>query len=112
MKRKRVEDVLAFVVPAGVDPDSAATRGHMDLLAEASIAQQYTNRPRMVVEIEDIDWLVTNDPAEADAFQPAHDCAACLAGADQVRAFLREHPGRTVALANLVYTEVLPWEAP
>lgn len=107
-----IEDVFAVVVPPDVDTANLQeVIPKLIALAQASVAAQWrrvTPRP-LRVENLDADWLITNRLNEVEEFQPAHDCVACRAGNDQVAAFLRENPGRFVALANLRYTEV--WES-
>ena len=104
-------DLIALAVPDHYDPEDPEQRPALmttlDQLANATIARQYQGpkRPRAVV-IEETDWLVTRDVEEAKAFQPAHDCPTCLAGHDQVTAFLKEHPRTWMALGNLTYREV------
>ena len=106
---EQIQDVFAMVVPETFDPaqpeDRARLVAKLGPLAESYVARQYQKAPRALL-FEKIDWLITQDPADVEKFQPAHDCAACRAGNDQSLAFLRENPGRWVALGNLTYTEV------
>ena len=53
------------------------------------------------IRFDKVDWLVTKEMVEVAAFQPAHDCAACRAGNDQIEAFLPDNPERWIAMANL-----------
>lgn len=106
-----VQDVIALGVPSGMNPEEPANRdrvvAYLTRVAQVSIVRQYKVRPTALL-LDEIDWLITNDADEATQFQPAHDCAACIAGTDQAVAFLREHPDGYLALANLSYTEVWP----
>lgn len=73
----------------------------------AYVFEQFDNLPereRSRIRFQRIDTLITADIAEAEAFQPAHDCEACLAGTERTRQFLRDHPGSHIALANIHYT--------
>lgn len=105
-------DVFAASVPPNVDPSDDAQLArllqYLDLIAKAYIHKQWDGAREKPVKITHLvsDWTVTDKPEEIEAFQPAHDCAACRAGNDQAEAYLREHPGRWVALANLHYIEV------
>lgn len=105
MQVREIQDVVAFVVPEKYG-DGPIPQEQMDELAYRLVMGQYAGRTA-IIEITKVDWLVTKDADEADAFQPAHDCAACVAGADQARSFLREHPDRRIALGNISYTEQL-----
>jgi hypothetical protein len=104
-----VADVFAAALPEGLDPDKVKRRRlierHLLPMAYASIEAQWPAGQGPRVELRRVDWLITRDPAEAERFQPAHDCPTCLAANDQMRAFLAEHPDRWVVLANLFYRE-------
>lgn len=104
-----IKDVLAAVVPEHLDASTPESRAALlpDLyqLAVDRIVAQYGGNPPTLI-IDDLDWLITDRPEDVEKFQPAHDCAACRAGNDQSLAYLREHPGRFIALGNLTYREV------
>lgn len=108
-----IQDVIALAVPVVLEPVLADPDARVDLvlqlekIAHASVKNQYLRKPK-ALSFDAIDWLITNDPDDVERFQPAHDCAACRAGNDQALAFLRENPGRYVALGNITYTEF--WE--
>lgn len=113
MKRTPIQDVFAMVVPARLDMEAPDVREEtmavLQNLAVATTWKQYADCEVMPeLEFEEIDWLITKDPADVEAFQPAHDCAACRAGNDQSLAFLRDNPGRYIAMANIGYIEVWP----
>ena len=103
---EEVQDVVCFALPEGVGPEDVST-DELELQAARSILVQYEHgkRPHYFT-VQKFEFLTTNDPAKIDEFQPAHDCAACLAGNDQARAYLREHPDRFIVLGNLAYREV------
>lgn len=108
-------DVFAASVPANVDPNDntqfTQLIGYLDIIAKAYVHKQWEGAHERPTAIKHLvsDWTVTDKPEEVEEFQPAHDCAACRAGNDQAMTYLREHPGRWVALANLHYIEV--WDS-
>lgn len=90
-------------------PETRAIIDWMDGLARSRVSAQYTIiRPAPELEFDATRWLVTADPAQVEEFQPAHDCEECRAGNIKAKAFLRNNPGRAVALGNITYTEVWP----
>jgi hypothetical protein len=103
-----INDVFALALPEGIDPEDPGLLPELYEMAVSFVWAQYDGADRPNELRIDIDWLITGDADEADAFQPAHDCPSCVAGADQMRAFLRDHPGRVAVLANLHYVEVWP----
>lgn len=107
MRTARIQDVLCLAVPLEVeDRPTCDLHSLMDGIAVRAVAEQYGDaRPASLV-FERIEWLVTGEQDDVERFQPAHDCAACRAGNDQARTFLRENPDRKIALANITYTEV------
>lgn len=109
ISRIQQDDAFCCAVPEELHPDPTnwhVIRPRLEALARHWVRRQWTDVPGPVaIEFAASDWLVTDDPADVDKFQPAHDCAACLAGNDQAKAFLAEYPGRFVAMANLHYTE-------
>lgn len=109
MKELTVEDVFACSIPDDMAPDDPVVKSYLTIQARAATWRQY-GAPAIPLDIrfEPIEWLVTNNADEADAFQPSHDCVTCQAAADQIRAFLAEHPDRWIALGNLTYIEVWP----
>lgn len=107
-----IEDVLCLGVPAGIDPTDTAVLAELPYtlgpLIRETVWSQYGDppfRPRDVL-IEPSRWLITNDLADVELFQPAHDCERCRMGNDMARLWLTEHPGRWVAMANIRYEEV------
>lgn len=104
-----VQDVYCAVVPAALrgrpEPEVIAAMNE-SLLIET--ARQYLGTIGKLMRLEDLhaDFLITDDPADVERFQPAHDCAHCRAGNDQAMAHLREHPDQPIGLANISYTEV------
>lgn len=111
IRRETVQDVMCLAVPDYVDPSNEVSRAFfvptLDILTRKLTTRQYEHHPvPPELEFEKVDWLITKDPADVEKFQPAHDCAACRAGNDQSLAFLRENPGRYIAMGNLTYTEI------
>jgi hypothetical protein len=109
-----VQDVLCLSIPEEIDQAlylddpvlHAALINQLTRMATTIIWGQWTHvRP---VRVDDFaaDWLLTNDLVDVERFQPAHNCPDCWAGNRKAEAFLRTHPGRWVAMANLVYTPV------
>ena len=106
-----VQDVMCLSIPEEIDPTlylpdpglRAAFLTKLTQLAHQTVwAQWPTEKP--AVEIEELDWMVTQAIADIEAFQPAHDCADCWMGNLKAEAFLKEHPGRWIAMANITYT--------
>lgn len=114
MTRLERTDVVVCKVPTHVDPTAREPRlqaAMVDLLERAArgwIASQWITEPDRPdgFAFSTTEWLITNNVEKLDEFQRADDCVACLAGNDQAKAFLRDHPGRWVAIANVVYTAV------
>jgi hypothetical protein len=106
MREVLIEDVFAVTLPPDMDPHDPDVRRRLTLVAKSLTWDQYLIARPEALRFWPINWLITNDADEADAFQPAHDCPTCRAGADQMRAFLRANPGRYVVLGNLRYVEV------
>lgn len=110
VKRIKQHDVFAAVVPEGVDlTDRASLLVLLDDVARSYVHKQWQGRRRPLrIEFATSQWLITSEPGDVEQFQPADGCAACLSGNDQSIAYLRDNPGRSIAMANLVYTEVWP----
>lgn len=104
MRTEPIIDYIVIVVPVEAEVDDDMF-DELTVLAQQMILRQYRHPPRALL-VEPVDWLITSDPIDVELHQPEHDCAACLAGNDQARAFLAEHPDRRLALGNLHYTEV------
>lgn len=102
--------MFAAAVPVDVDPNVGMLDVIVQLegLARRYVWGQFGADMPVDIEFAVTEWLVTDKREEVEVFQPAHDCAACRAGNDKADAFLREHPGRWIALGNLFYVEV--WE--
>jgi hypothetical protein len=77
-------------------------------IAREQIVGQYRGRLRPLLTIHPMSWHVTSSIAEVEAYQPAHDCPECRAGNVKAAAWLREHPGQSIALGNLHYSERWP----
>lgn len=110
-----VQDVLCLVVPERISDTwpNGVGPGELTALAPAMNQQAFNSvweqwppeRAPDHIEFEVIEWLVTNRREMVEQFQPAHSCEQCRAGNDQAEAFLRDNPGRYVAMANITYTE-------
>jgi hypothetical protein len=61
-----------------------------------------------MIQFDPIEWKLTRDPAEVEAFQPAHDCEQCREGNEKAKRFLEEYPDRWVLLGNIHYVEMWP----
>lgn len=109
MKRVQQDDVFCAKVPDGIDPADKGQRALLILWLEQQsrfwVAAQWGGAGPARIEYLPSEWLITCTVADVDGFQPAHGCAACLAGNDQARAFLAANPGRWLAMANLRYVE-------
>ena len=112
MRRETFSDVFVCGIPKEVDTTdpmhNVTLLAHLEKLARDWVWRQWGPGEARPIDIEFhvTDWLITDEIDKVDEFQPAHDCAACLAGNDQAKAYLREHPGRWLAMANMTYTEV------
>lgn len=107
-----IEDVFAAEVPQALDPtDLSDVIPALSGLAYGYVLAQWRDASNRPIAIRNLiaNWLITDKVQEVEEFQPAHDCAACRAGNDQLVTFLQKNPGRHVALANLHYIEV--WES-
>lgn len=110
-KRVPIQDVFAAAVPDQYDLQNGDTMKMMPFILEKQAIKQtwaqYTGYEKpAALEFNQIDWLITKEPSDVEKFQPAHDCPACRAGNDQALTFLRENPGKYIALANISYVEV------
>lgn len=109
-------DVFCAAVPDNINPADPLQYGllvtQLDRVALKYTARQWDQQHRRPLEIRNFtsEWFVTASEDDIEKFQPAHDCAACRAGNAQAAAFLRDNPGRYIALANLSYTEI--WADP
>ena len=101
-----IDDFIVLGVPDDASLEREETIDALERLAQRNILSQYKGRTPKALLLYESQWLITGDPEEALAFQPAHDCAACQAGNDQAVAYLKEFPGKRLALGNLHYTEV------
>lgn len=111
----QVEDVACLVIPEHIDctdPEVLAELPQrLELQVLASIGAQYRNQgkvPPKVVVTDELRWLITNDPEDVEAFQPAHDCEECRKGNEATKEFLLANPGRWVAMSNMTYREIFP----
>lgn len=111
LRRHECDDVFAALVPEGIVPTDgpivAPLIQWLNQVARQWVENQYVpGQAPLRIEHGEADWLITNKVYEVDEFQPAHDCEECRSGNERAKAFLRENPGRYLAMANLKYTEV------
>jgi len=107
MREHVVLDYFIAVWPEGVPVDDPLTLNSLMRQAIDLVWGQYEERP-LDIRFEAISWLFTDDPDEIERNQPAHDCADCKLGNWRAQEYLREHPDRKLALADLRYVEVWP----
>jgi hypothetical protein len=106
------EPVLDFVIvliPEGVDINDPQEEVKLENVAMEQLMLQYArkgSRPPRALLLTKLEWVFTSDPEAVAQVQPGDGCPACLAGNDQARAFLNEHPDRTLALGNITYQEI------
>jgi hypothetical protein len=110
-----VQDVICMEIPVGIDPgdfldDSPAQLALVQVLderANEAIWGQWSpdHRPLRVDGFQ-AEWLITAEIEDVVLFQPAHDCEVCRQGNVKAERFLREHPGRWIAMGNLAYTPI------
>jgi hypothetical protein len=96
-----------MAIPEGFEATEKAMQ-NLERQAWGSVFAQWGPHERVVLEERSIEWLITDDPAEVDRFQPVHDCEQCRSGNVQAREYLASNPGGTVAMANIHYVEVRP----
>lgn len=107
MREVHIDDVFAALVPEGADYTTDEVKDRLSVMVHDQVWHQWPREERPVeVQFEKIDWLVTQDPADVERFQPAHDCEACRQGNARIRTFLIENPGRWVVLGNMHYVEI------
>jgi hypothetical protein len=99
--------------PAGPDMAiiSAPVRWYASLEGKRALLAQLAGADLRVISehlaertgerLHHAEWTFTDDPELVKALGAVHDCARCQAGTDQALAFLREHPGREVAVGHL-----------
>ena len=46
-------------------------------------------------------WAITSDPGQVTTLGLRHDCPSCRAGVDQALTFLRENPGKELAVGQM-----------
>lgn len=100
-----ITDYLVLGVGPQVELEDPQFAQMLDDMAMRAIVRQYDKPPKAVMLV-DMDWILTSDWREVERFQPAHHCAACIAGNDQAVAFLKEFPDKRLALCNMQYIEV------
>ena len=108
MREHEVLDYFIAVWPEDKPLDDPVTLNHLTHTAIRFVWGQYHHQRPLDIRIEAISWLFTDDADEVERCQPAHECEQCKEGNRKAQAFLREHPGRTLALADLRYVEVWP----
>jgi hypothetical protein len=101
-----IQDYVILGMPPDVDPDSPDVREALNRLAERQVLMQYKGKPPKALVIDPIEWLITSDWRDVEAFQPAHDCEDCRSGNERAIALLKEHPTKRLALGNMTYLEM------
>jgi len=101
----RTHEIVDYIIltPRYGQREISAERLHQ-LAMEQIMGQYGGEQPR--IELQPIDWLVTQDPDEIERHQPAHDCDECKAGNQRAQNYLRMNPGAWLWLGNLFYTEI------
>jgi len=100
-----IKDYIIALWPEGKPLFDPQMMEGLNNLAARKIWEQYTGNRPIAIDIEPIEWVLTCDPQVVETTQPGDGCPTCVAGNDQAMAYLKEHPGRYVALGNLTYTE-------
>jgi hypothetical protein len=102
-----IKDFIILGINPEVDPTDPQVEASLERLMNRAVMAQYQgpSKPRALVVLR-AEWFFTSDPEEVAKIQPGDGCATCIAGNDQARAFLREHPERKLALCNVEYQEV------
>jgi len=112
-----INDVICLSLPAEIDPavyldhpDETVRTAFMRKLSDLAQGQVWNQWPGerapIRVDWERMEWLITSEIDAVQRFQPAHDCAQCRLGNTRAEAFLREFPGRWIAMGNIRYTPV------
>ena len=107
MIEHEILDYFIAVWPEDVPITDPDTLNQLMATAIKYVWAQYV-RPPADIRFEAVSWLFTDDPDEIERCQPAHECSQCRDGNLQAQEYLRENPGRTLALADLKYVEVWP----
>lgn len=110
---RMVQDVICLAIPEEINPgvflnqNNEFTAAFVTILTKMAQEQVWTQWPVTKptrVDWQVIEWMVTDKISDVQEFQPAHDCEDCRLGNVRAEAFLREHPGRWIAMGNLTYT--------
>src|SRR3982751_4389792 len=101
-----IYDFIILGVPDDASLDNPDTVAALDRLAHRNVMGQYKKRAPRAVIMEPPQWWITSDWHDVEKRQPDHDCASCRAGNDQAIAYLKEFPGKRLALGNLKYIEL------
>ena len=102
-----IQDYFIAVWPEGVPVDDPDTLNSLMATAIEYVWKQYL-RPPKDIRFEKVAWLFTDDADEVERTQPAHDCSQCRDGNRQAQEYLRDNPGRLLALGDLKYVEIWP----
>lgn len=100
-------DVVALAMPEDIDPLRDQYLEWLNAIASQSVWRQWENDSRRpdAIHVDHIDWLVTTNVEDVEEFQPAHDCPTCRAANDQIIAYLKDNPGKYIAMGNMTYRE-------
>lgn len=98
------EDTMMALVPLGWYADVAGEQA-LDLRVAQAQLRAYSAQAAtsMGETLHHANWAITGDVAEVAKLGNIHDCATCRASTDQAVAFLRDNPGREVAIARLFW---------
>lgn len=107
-ERREVDEVLAVVTPDYAKDDEQAMDAwqHQVVgIAKQNCWRQYRIPPHDIEWVK-FDVLSTDDPEQAETFQPGDGCERCRAGNEKVAELLKTVPGSMVTLVNIYYIEV------
>jgi hypothetical protein len=111
---RTIQDVICLAIPEGIDPEECLYGAGLEVrerfierltqMAQEQVWTQWPGEQPESVDWEYVEWMITREIEDVQDFQPAHDCAECRLGNVRAEMFLREFPGRWIAMGNLTYT--------
>lgn len=104
MSSQRLVDTIVAIVPPSLDPgaDCDHTSTGVELTAFLATSGELIAADRRATLISQV-WTVTHEVHELDTMPIPHDCPSCRTAMDNGREYLRQNPGRHVAVCRLVY---------
>lgn len=103
MSTDPVQDYIAIRVPSDtiLNPETFIK---LNGIAKKLILEQFKGPsfPK-AIHLLKTTWLVTSNWEEALGFQPDDGCPSCIAANEQMVAYLKQYPDRTIVLGNLSY---------